>query len=118
MSQAAMFSSEQRVELRRRVMAWANQTMIQEFVGGLIEGPGGTGPDLLLFAQGRATAIYLGESSSQSMPDEHNDWCLRWEAVGAPPMAVYLASSELGACQLLLNHLNLEQWDDSLAERH
>jgi len=97
----------ERRDIRRRVMDWARcQVSLPELSGGLLEGPGGDGPDLIFFAHGWGSFIYLVENDdADTLPSGSEDWLARWANSGAPKMAVFLGLGEKGSCRLLVDHL-------------
>jgi len=98
------------------VMEWARtQIALPELSAGLLYGPGGDGPDLILFAHGCGLFVYFTTREANDLPEPVHCWVNRWAAAGAPRAATFATSSVFGACSLLVDHLqphllDIEGW--------
>ena len=105
-----IYPVERRKNYQQQVLAWARRPDIAAILGGLLEGPGGSAPDLFCLRFGETLAIYFGDNDEggHRIPDLNNDWCTRWEDQGGPPLDVYVTGSGASACQMLLARVNLQ----------
>lgn len=97
-----------RQAIRRRVVDWARQqAAVPQLSAGLLEGPGGAGPDLIYFVNDCGFLIYLTETSGEKAPPRYREWLDRWGSAGAPVMNVRAVESETEAREVLVDELPL-----------
>lgn len=98
----------ERQAIRRRVIDWARQqAAVPQLSAGLLEGPGGAGPDLIYFVNAGGVIIYLTKNGGDNAPPRYREWLDRWADAGAPMINVRAVESEAEAREVLVDELPL-----------